>query len=63
MLKLLDVVHLKADDPDVGVFVKDTGTIVDVLSDGIYTVEFIDDKGHTNMEALAKVYCENELAQ
>ena len=42
MLKLLDIVTLKADDPDTGLKAGTEGTIVDVHGNHeAYTVEFV----------------------
>ena len=64
MLKELDLVKLKKPDPKVGVSVSDIGTIVNVSEyqgKRYYTVEFIEDKIYTKMEALHKDYVEEEL--
>lgn len=55
MLKLLDIVTLKADDPDTGLKAGTEGTIVDVHGNHeAYTVEFSDEDGNTIEEALFK---------
>ena len=56
MLKLLDIVTLKADDPDTGLKAGTEGTIVDVHGNHeAYTVEFFDEDGNTIEEALEAV--------
>ena len=61
MFALLDVVRLKKADSDTGATPGNTGTIVDVLADGVYTVEFFDEDHDTIMESLDKYYREDEL--
>lgn len=61
VFKELDVVRLKNEDHEAGVKTSFTGTVVDVLAEGVYTVEFFDDKNETVMPALHKVYYESEL--
>ena len=61
MFKELDVVRLKASDAETGVSTQDVGTIVLVLSDGVYMVEFMDADQTTNEAALDKAYYESEL--
>lgn len=62
MLKLLDIVTLKADDPDTGLKAGTEGTIVDVHGNHeAYTVEFFDEDGNTIEEALFKDYLPAQL--
>ena len=59
MLKLLDVVKLNDSDADVPV--GSVGTIVEVLSDNCFIVEFFD-KDHETIDAsLDKVYNASQL--
>lgn len=46
-IHLLDVVALTADRPDKGLRRGQVGTVVEVLSAGVFEVEFSDDHGHT----------------
>jgi len=46
-IQLLDVVALTVDLPDKGLLRGQVGTVVEVLSPGIYEVEFSDDEGRT----------------
>ena len=50
MFELLEVVKLKKVIRGLEVSLENTGTIVDVLKDGVYTVEFFD-KEHETIEA------------
>ena len=64
MFSELDLVKLKNGDPSVGVSPDDVGTIVCVSKykgKYYYTIEFIEDKIYTNMDALHKDYTEEEL--
>ena len=61
MLSELDVVRLKADDTQAGVLTSFDGTIVDVLSENEFTVEFFDNDGNTILPALYKTYKADEL--
>jgi len=61
VFKELDVVRLKKDDTESGVKTTHLGTIVDVLADDVFTVEFIDEHGDTIMPSLLKTYSANEL--
>ena len=67
MLKLYDTVKLKIADEECGVSKNDTGVIVDIVkkSNGetAYSIEFVDDKGKTNMAALMKYYLAEDLLQ
>ena len=46
-LHLLDVVALLEDLPDRRLLAGQVGTIVEILSDGVYEVEFADNEGQT----------------
>jgi hypothetical protein len=46
-LHLLDVVALLEDLPDRRLLAGKVGTIVEILSDGVYEVEFADNEGQT----------------
>ena len=46
-IKLLDVVALLEDLPDRGLVSGQVGTVVEVLSDSVFEVEFSDDQGET----------------
>ncbi|MCI0335188.1 MAG: DUF4926 domain-containing protein [Planctomycetes bacterium] len=46
-IQLLDVVALVHDRPSDGLVRGQVGTIVEILSPGVYEVEFSDDKGKT----------------
>ncbi len=46
-IRLLDVVALTADLPDKGLLRGQVGTVVEILSPGIFEVEFSDDRGRT----------------
>jgi hypothetical protein len=46
-IKLLDVVALTEDLPDKGVYRGQVGTIVELLAEGVFLVEFSDNQGHT----------------
>ena len=62
MFGLYDVVSLVNDDEKHGVKKEHIGAVIDILSGGeAYTVEFLDDKGNTNEEALFTEYKESEL--
>ncbi len=58
-----DVVRLRTSDEACGVSTSCTGTVVDVLAPGVYTVEFVDEHGDTVMEALHRAYYERELVK
>lgn len=47
MIELLDVVALLADQPEQELKRGQVGTVVELLDDGIYEVEFSDDDGQT----------------
>lgn len=57
-VKLLDVVALTADFPDKGLLRGQVGTVVEILSPGIFEVEFSGDDGHTYAQLAIK---ENQL--
>lgn len=65
MFKEFCRVKLKNGDDSVGINADDVGTIVDIANapDGKkgYTIEFLKDGIHTNMDALLKFYSEEEL--
>ena len=46
-IKTLDVVALLEDMPDRGLIAGQVGTVVEVLGDGFFEVEFSDDRGQT----------------
>ncbi|OCQ96646.1 DUF4926 domain-containing protein [Oscillatoriales cyanobacterium USR001] len=46
-IKLLDVVALTEDLPQKGVYRGQVGTIVELLTEGVFLVEFSDNQGHT----------------
>jgi hypothetical protein len=46
-IQLLDVVALVSDRPNDGLVRGQVGTIVEILSPGVYEVEFSDDRGKT----------------
>jgi Domain of unknown function (DUF4926) len=46
-VRLLDVVALTADLPESGLLCGQVGTVVEVLSPGVFEVEFSDDQGQT----------------
>ncbi|MDF0554258.1 DUF4926 domain-containing protein [Kamptonema sp. UHCC 0994] len=46
-IKLLDVVALTEDLPDKKVYRGQVGTIVELLAEGVFLVEFSDNQGHT----------------
>jgi hypothetical protein len=46
-LRELDVVALTADEPRLGLYAGQVGTIVDMLDDGVYEVEFVSPNGET----------------
>jgi hypothetical protein len=47
-LKLLDVVALLVDKPEERLVTGQVGTVVELLTPGVYEVEFLDSKGKTN---------------
>jgi hypothetical protein len=47
IFKLLDVVAISSDLPEAGLLKGQVGTIVEILSDGIFEVEFSNDEGKT----------------
>lgn len=49
-LKVLDVVALLEDRPDVGLVAGQVGTIVEQLADAVFEVEFSDEEGRTYAE-------------
>lgn len=62
MFKLLDIVQVKKEYPELSLTPKNIGTIVNVHNGGeAYTVEFIDEKGETVEKALYKEFTESEL--
>jgi hypothetical protein len=61
MIKLLDVVHLKDPDDKFGLSIDDKGTVVEVLSDGVYMVEFVDSDGNTIESSLDRAFYHREL--
>lgn len=63
MFKELDVVRLKVDDVEVGVKTTYLGTIVDLLTPDVFTVEFVDENGDTIEAALYKVYSADQLTK
>jgi hypothetical protein len=46
-IRLLDVVALTADLPAGSLLRGQVGTVVEILSPGVFEVEFSDDQGHT----------------
>ncbi|RMH74597.1 MAG: DUF4926 domain-containing protein [Calditrichaeota bacterium] len=46
-MKLLDVVALTEDLPAQNLYRGQVGTIVEILDDGVFEVEFTDDEGQT----------------
>lgn len=58
-IQLLDVVALTADVPEHGLRIGQVGTVVEVLAERVFEVEFIDDNGTTY--AMAAVPAENLL--
>lgn len=62
MLKLLDIVILKTDDPETGIKAGTEGTIVDVLGNGkAFTVEFFNEDGNTIEASLYTEYTPEQL--
>lgn len=61
MFQELDIVRLKIDDIDTGVLSSYTGTIVDVVAESQYTVDFVNADGETIVDALYKIYTADEL--
>ena len=62
MLKLLDIVTLRNDDPEAGIKAGTEGTIVDVLDNGkAFTVEFFDEAGNTIEASLYTEYTPEQL--
>lgn len=61
MIKLFDIVKLKDAKPDYGITADTTGTVVDIASDGAYTVEFFDKSGQTIEDGLFLYFQESEL--
>lgn len=61
MFKQLDVVRLKENDVETGVKTSFIGTIVDVLTENVFTVEFFDDDGYTIEPSLWKLYYADQL--
>jgi hypothetical protein len=49
-IQLLDVVALIADIPGRGLLRGQVGTVVEMLSPGVFEVEFADEDGHTYAE-------------
>lgn len=47
MIKLLDVVALTEDLPERGLRRGQVGTVVEILADGVFEVEFADSRGVT----------------
>ena len=46
-IKELDVIALLHDIPEKGLLTGHVGTVVEILADGVFEVEFIDDNGRT----------------
>jgi len=46
-IKMLDVVALLEDRSDRGLMAGQVGTVVEILDDGVYEVEFCDNEGRT----------------
>ncbi len=46
-IKKLDVIALLHDIPEKGLLTGHVGTVVEILADGVFEVEFIDDNGRT----------------
>jgi len=46
-VKLLDVVALLGDEPEEGLVAGQVGTVVEILSPGVFEVEFFDSQGRT----------------
>ena len=62
MIPMLAIVRRKEPDKEHNVSTSDEGTIVDILANGeAYVVEFFDQDGNTNMEALFTEYREDQL--
>ena len=62
MLDLYTTVKLKKKHPELHLKEGSLGAVVDVLKNGeAYTVEFLDENGNTNEEALYTYFKENEL--
>ena len=62
MLKLFDIVKLKADDPVTGVPKDAKGAVVYIHADGAaYTVEFVDKDGDTYEGSFKREFTEAEL--
>ena len=61
MFKEHDIVRIKKDDPEHGVRDTYIGVIVDVLTPGLYTVEFMDENAETITKALYRFYTDAEL--
>ncbi len=57
-IQLLDVVALTADLPEKALLRGQVGTVVEILSPGVFEVEFSDDDGHTYAQLALK---ENQL--
>ena len=63
MLELYDVVSINHDDEEYNLRKGQQGTIVDVLAGGsAYVVEFYDDAGETNEDALFADFRPDELS-
>lgn len=62
MIPLLASVRLKEPDVVRKVSPSDRGVVVDVLGNGeAYTVEFFDQEGNSNLDALSTEYREEQL--
>jgi hypothetical protein len=59
-IKLLDVVALTQDIPDLGLARGQVGTVVEELAPGVYEVEFVDDSGQSY--AMATLHEEQLMA-
>lgn len=46
-IQILDVVALLDDIPDRGLVTGQVGTVVEILDEGVFEVEFCDNNGHT----------------
>lgn len=63
-LELLDVVALLQDRPDRGLYSGQVGTIVELLAEDVFEVEFSDNSGRTyamltlKAEQLMRLHCE-----
>ena len=67
MFQLYDMVKLKNGDATVSVSPNDIAVIVDIAKskngEVVYTLEFIDENGNTNEDALYKYYTSREMVK